>query len=80
MLTELIRKRSSSGVAVNNFARNTLSCIGDIVAAPWIEAIDVGWVFTILCICCLIISYISIYLLRKNATKWRKTMDEALGQ
>ncbi|KAH7192648.1 major facilitator superfamily domain-containing protein [Fusarium flagelliforme] len=80
MLTELIRKRSSSGVAVNNFARNTLSCIGAIVAAPWIEAIDVGWVFTILCICCLIISYISIYLLRKNATKWRKTMDEALGQ
>ncbi|KAI1056876.1 hypothetical protein LB507_002544 [Fusarium sp. FIESC RH6] len=80
MLTELIRKRSSSGVAVNNFVRNTLSCIGAIVAAPWIEAIDVGWVFTILCICCLIISYISIYLLRKNATKWRKTMDEALGQ
>ncbi|RBR17298.1 uncharacterized protein FIESC28_06534 [Fusarium coffeatum] len=66
MLTELIRKRSSSGVAVNNFVRNTLSCIGAIVAAPWIEAIDVG--------------YISIYLLRKNATKWRKTMDEALGQ
>ncbi|KAM0254102.1 hypothetical protein ACHAP5_000088 [Fusarium lateritium] len=80
MLTELIRKRSSSGVAVNNFVRNTLSCIGAIVAAPWIDAIDVGWVFTILCICCLIISYTCIILLRKNATKWRKNMDEALNQ
>ncbi|EWZ37285.1 major facilitator superfamily domain-containing protein [Fusarium oxysporum f. sp. albedinis] len=80
MLTELIRKRSSSGVAINNFVRNTLSCIGAIVAAPWINAINVGWVFTILCICCLIISYVSIILLRKNATKWRKTMDEALAQ
>ncbi|KAM0398127.1 hypothetical protein HYE67_010900 [Fusarium culmorum] len=80
MLTELIRKRSSSGVAVNNFVRNTLSCTGAIVAAPWINAIGTGWVFTILCICCLIISYICIFLLRKNATKWRKAMDKALGQ
>ncbi|KAJ4265655.1 hypothetical protein NW762_004949 [Fusarium torreyae] len=80
MLTEFIRKRSSSGVAINNFVRNTLSCIGAIVAAPWIDAIDVGWVFTILCIFCLIVSYVSVFLLRKNATKWRKTMDVALGQ
>ncbi|KAF5023973.1 hypothetical protein F66182_3959 [Fusarium sp. NRRL 66182] len=80
MLTEFIRRRSSSGIAINNLVRNTLSCIGAIVAAPWINAIDVGWVFTIICVFCLVISYTSIFLLRRNATKWRRTMDEALDQ
>ncbi|KAF4974756.1 hypothetical protein FZEAL_8373 [Fusarium zealandicum] len=80
MLTEFIRKRSSSGVAINNLVRNTLSCIGAVVAAPWIDAINVGWVFTIICIFCMTISYTGIWLLRKNATKWRTTMDKALNQ
>ncbi|PFH55683.1 hypothetical protein XA68_17828 [Ophiocordyceps unilateralis] len=38
MLTEFVRKRSSTGVAVNNFVRNILSCVGTIVAAPWLDA------------------------------------------
>ncbi|KAJ3501024.1 hypothetical protein NM208_g17021 [Fusarium decemcellulare] len=80
MLTEFIRKRSSSGVACNNLVRNTLSCIGAIVAAPWINAVDTGWVFTTICIFCMLVSYTGIWLLRKNATKWRRTMDAALNQ
>ncbi|KPM34309.1 hypothetical protein AK830_g12265 [Neonectria ditissima] len=80
MLTEFIRKRSSAGVAINNFVRNTLSCIGAIVAAPWIDAIDVGWVFTTICIFCIISSYSGIWILRKNSTKWRVGMDEALNK
>lgn len=80
MLTEFVRKRSSAGVAVNNLVRNTLSCIGAIVAAPWIHAIDVGWVFTIICILCMVISYTGVWLLRKNAPKWRVRMDEALNE
>lgn len=80
MLTEFVRKKSSSGVAVNNFVRNILSCIGTIVAAPWINAWGVGWVFTAICIFCLVFSYIGIIVLQKNAQKWRKAMDEALGQ
>ncbi|KAH6899832.1 major facilitator superfamily domain-containing protein [Thelonectria olida] len=80
MLTEFIRKRSSAGVAVNNFVRNTLSCIGAIVAAPWIDALNVGWVFTIICIFCLLVSYFSIWILRRNSAKWRKGMDEALNK
>ncbi|OAA39292.1 Major facilitator superfamily domain, general substrate transporter [Beauveria brongniartii RCEF 3172] len=43
MLTEFIRKKSSAGVAVNNFVRNILSCIGTVVAAPWLDAIGPGW-------------------------------------
>lgn len=80
MLTEFVRKKSSSGVAVNNFVRNILSCIGTIVAAPWINAWGVGWVFTAICIFCLVFSYLGIIVLQKNAQKWRKAMDEALGQ
>ncbi|KAH6986023.1 major facilitator superfamily domain-containing protein [Ilyonectria sp. MPI-CAGE-AT-0026] len=79
MLTEFIRKRSSAGVAINNFVRNILSCIGAVVAAPWINAIDVGWVFTSICIFCMLSSYLGIWILRKNSTKWRVGMDEALN-
>lgn len=80
MLTEFIYKSTSSGAALNNLVRNTLSCIGAIVAAPWINAINVGWVFTSICVFCLVVSYTSVWLLRTNATKWRRTMDEALNQ
>ncbi|KAI9167702.1 MFS transporter OpS2 [Paramyrothecium foliicola] len=78
MLTEFIRKKSSAGVAINNFVRNILSCVGTIVAAPWIHAIDVGWVFTILCIFCMSCGFLGSWLLRKNASKWRQSMEEAL--
>lgn len=80
MLTEFVRKRSSSGVAVNNFVRNTLSCIGTVVASPWISAWGYGWVFTATCIFCMLVSYTCVILLLRNATKWRKNMDLKLGQ
>ncbi|KAM5352486.1 hypothetical protein ACJ41O_005209 [Fusarium nematophilum] len=80
MLTEFFNKKSSVGPAINNLFRNSLACIGAIVAAPWIHAIDVGWVFTIVCVMCMVISYLGIWLLRKNATKWRSSMDEALNK
>ncbi len=78
MLTEFVRKKSSAGVAVNNFVRNILSCVGVIVAAPWIDAIGVGWVFTTVALFCMIAGYIGIWTLRRNAPEWRKQMDEAL--
>uniref|UniRef100_A0A0D2Y6F8 Major facilitator superfamily (MFS) profile domain-containing protein n=1 Tax=Fusarium oxysporum (strain Fo5176) TaxID=660025 RepID=A0A0D2Y6F8_FUSOF len=40
MLTEFVRKRSSGSVAVNSFVRNILSCIGTIVAAPWMKGVS----------------------------------------
>ncbi|KAL7810867.1 MFS general substrate transporter [Trichoderma gracile] len=78
MLTEFVRKKSSAGVAVNNFVRNILSCVGVVVAAPWINAVGVGWVFTAVALFCMVAGYIGIWTLRRNAARWRKQMDEAL--
>ncbi|OAA42177.1 Major facilitator superfamily domain, general substrate transporter [Metarhizium rileyi] len=79
MLTEFVRKRSSAGVAVNNFVRNILSCVGTIVAAPWVDAIGVGYVMTIVALFCLAAGYFGIWTLRRNAPRWRKEMDRALN-
>lgn len=78
MLTEFVRKKSSAGVAVNNFVRNILSCVGTVVANPWINALHVGWVFTIVCIFCMTFGFLGIWTLRRNARQWRQKMDEAL--
>ncbi|PHH82776.1 hypothetical protein CDD82_4850 [Ophiocordyceps australis] len=80
MLTEFVHSRSSAGVAVNNFVRNILSCVGIIVAAPWINAIGTGWVFTILAIFCLAFGFAGIWVLRRNASRWRQHMDSALNK
>ncbi|EFZ01767.1 Major facilitator superfamily domain, general substrate transporter [Metarhizium robertsii ARSEF 23] len=79
MLTEFVRKRSSAGVAVNNFVRNILSCVGTIVAAPWVDAIGVGYVMTAVALFCIVAGYIGIWTLRRNAPRWRKEMDKALN-
>ncbi|KAL6880822.1 major facilitator superfamily domain-containing protein [Trichoderma novae-zelandiae] len=78
MLTEFVRKKSSAGVAVNNFVRNILSCVGVVVAAPWIDAVGVGWVFTTVALFCMLAGFVGIWTLRRNAPRWRKQMDEAL--
>ncbi|KAJ4163197.1 hypothetical protein LMH87_004940 [Akanthomyces muscarius] len=80
MLTEFIRKKSSAGVAVNNFVRNLLSCIGTVVAAPWLNAIGPGWVFTATALFCMVISYTCVFLLQRNAPKWRAVMEKALAE
>ena len=78
MLTEFVRKRSSAGVAVNNFVRNILSCLGTVVAQPWLDAVDAGWVFTAIGLFCITAGFLGIWLLRRNAQEWRKAMDVAL--
>ncbi|KXH65730.1 major facilitator superfamily transporter [Colletotrichum salicis] len=80
MLTEFMPKRSSGGVAVNNFVRNIFSCIGAIAAQPVINAIGNGWLFTILGIFAWVSGYICVWTLRKKAPEWRKSMDAALNQ
>ncbi|KAL2873170.1 hypothetical protein SGCOL_011681 [Colletotrichum sp. CLE4] len=80
MLTEFMPKRSSGGVAVNNFVRNIFSCIGAIAAQPVINAIGNGWLFTILGIFAWVSGYICVWTLRKKAPEWMKSMDAALNQ
>lgn len=78
MLTEFMPKRSSGGVAINNFVRNVLSCIGTIVAQPAIDAIGHGWFLTILALFTWSTGYICIWTLTKKASVWRVKMDRAL--
>ena len=75
MLTEFMPRRSSSGVALNNFCRNILSCIGAFVGAPLIGAIGNGWLFTILGIWTLSGAMV-IWAMKKYASQWREKMDK----
>lgn len=79
MLTEFMPKRSSSGVALNNFVRNIFSCVGIIVTQPLINAIGVGWLCTMLALFSLISGNLCIFLLSRYASRWRKAMDEKMG-
>ncbi|KAH8807941.1 major facilitator superfamily domain-containing protein [Xylogone sp. PMI_703] len=76
MLTELVGKRSSSGVALNNFVRNILSCVGGIVAHPIISAIGNGWLFTGLAVICWITSFSGIWAIRRYGPTWRLQVDQ----
>lgn len=78
MLTEFMPKRSSSGVAVNNFIRNIFSCVGGIIAQPLIAAIGLGWLFTGLAVICWISAFSVVWAMRKYGPKWRILMDEKL--
>ena len=78
MLTEFMPKKSSEGVALNNFVRNIFSCVGSLVTAPILDGIGNGWLFTILGL----VGFASgsvIFLMRKFGPRWRKTMDEKMG-
>ncbi|KAJ5779609.1 Major facilitator superfamily domain general substrate transporter [Penicillium paradoxum] len=74
MLTEFMPKKSSEGVALNNFMRNIFSCVGSLVTAPIINGIGNGWLFTILGLVGLT-SSIVIFLMRVKGPKWRISMD-----
>lgn len=82
MLIEISRfmpRRSSSGVAVNNFIRNIFSCVGGIVTHPLITAIGNGWLFTGLGIICWISGFSVIWAMKKFGPKWRVEMDKKLS-
>ncbi|KAJ5086822.1 hypothetical protein NUU61_008129 [Penicillium alfredii] len=77
MLTEFMPKKSSEGVALNNFMRNIFSCVGSLVTAPIINAIGNGWLFTILGL----VSFASCSVLlamRVFGPRWRKKMDDQM--
>ncbi|KAI9813249.1 MAG: hypothetical protein M1827_004191 [Pycnora praestabilis] len=78
MLTEFMPRKSSNGVAVNNFMRNIFSCVGGIVAQPLIDVIGNGWLFTglgVIAAC----SGVVVWAMRKFGPRWRVTMEKALG-
>lgn len=77
MLTEFMPKKSSSGVALNNFMRNIFSCVGSFVTAPIIDAIGNGWLFTILGLAAFASSSVLI-IMKVFGPRWRKSMDAAM--
>jgi MFS family permease len=79
MLTEMMPKKSSSGVAVNNFVRNIFSCVGGVVAHPIIVAIGNGWLFTILGIVTWISAFGVVWSIRRFGPRWRVQMDKAMN-
>ncbi|SPN97406.1 related to dityrosine transporter [Cephalotrichum gorgonifer] len=79
-LTEFMPGRGAEGVAVNNFVRNIFSCIGAIVAEPIISALGHGWTFTILGLATLVLSLLTVCMVKMFGKRWRKSMDEALSR
>ncbi|KAJ6014552.1 hypothetical protein N7540_009143 [Penicillium herquei] len=77
MLTEFMPKKSSSGVALNNFVRNIFSCVGSFITAPIINAIGNGWLFTILGLLGFASASV-IFLMKKYGPRWRLKMDERM--
>ncbi|KAF3761117.1 MFS general substrate transporter [Cryphonectria parasitica EP155] len=79
MLTEFMPRRSSSGVALNNFVRNIFSCVGVVITQPLLEAMGVGWLCTMVALFSLISGNLCIFLLARSGGRWRKQMDAAMG-
>lgn len=79
MLTEFMPRKSSTGVALNNFVRNIFSCAGAIVTQPLINAMGVGWLCTMIAIVCWTTGNLSIWALKRYGPGWRKTMDAKLS-
>lgn len=79
MLTEFMPKKSSSGVAVNNFLRNVFSSAGGVIAEPLIAAIGNGWLFTVVAIVGWITAFGVVWAMKRFGPRWRIVMDEKLS-
>ena len=80
VLTEFTPKRSSSGVAINNFARNILSATGAVVTQPLINAVGTGWTCTMVALFAWVTGNAAIWAMRTWGPKWREGMDRTLNQ
>ncbi|KAJ5391360.1 hypothetical protein N7509_006850 [Penicillium cosmopolitanum] len=78
MLTEFMPRKSSEGVALNNFMRNIFSCVGSVVTAPIIHGIGNGWLFTIPGLVGLASSSV-IFFMRVFGPRWRIKMDAKMN-
>jgi multidrug resistance protein len=79
MLTEFMPKKSSSGVAVNNFVRNIFSCVGGIIASPLLDSIGNGSLFTGLGVIAFF-SGCTVLAIRRWGPKWRDDMDKEMNK
>ncbi|KAJ5777923.1 hypothetical protein N7520_001169 [Penicillium odoratum] len=75
MLTEFMPRKSSNGVALNNFVRNIFSCVGSLITAPLISLVGNGWLFTILGVLGFA-SASTILFMKACGPRWRQKMNE----
>lgn len=73
-LIDALPGRGSSGVALNNFFRMTLSAIGTFVAASWEEGIGFGWMYTMLAIGTLVCPA-ALAVIKLRGHVWRESFD-----
>ncbi|KAL4962835.1 MFS transporter [Aspergillus stella-maris] len=78
MLTEFMPRKSSEGVALNNFCRNIFSCVGSFVTAPIIDGIGNGWLFTIIGLVAFASSGV-IVAMKVFGPRWKRGMDGLMG-
>lgn len=79
MLTEFTPKRSSSGVAISNFVRSVLACVGAIVTQPLIDALGTGWTCTMIGLFAWVTGNAAIWALKTWAPEWRVVMNRKLN-
>ncbi|KAL4921659.1 major facilitator superfamily domain-containing protein [Aspergillus aurantiobrunneus] len=77
MLTEFMPRKSSAGVALNNFTRNIFSCVGSFVTAPIIDGIGNGWLFTIVGLVAFASSAV-IVAMKVFGPRWKASMDKLM--
>ncbi|KAL2258185.1 hypothetical protein VTK26DRAFT_8614 [Humicola hyalothermophila] len=80
MLTEFMPRRSSSGVAVNNFVRNIFACVGSVAAQPLIDAMGIGWLCTMVGLLAWVTGNAAIWALKMKGAEWRVSMDRKLNK
>ncbi|KAL4930745.1 MFS transporter [Aspergillus undulatus] len=78
MLTEFMPRKSSEGVALNNFCRNIFSCVGSFVTAPIISGIGNGWLFTIIGLVAFASAGV-IVAMKVFGPRWKAGMDGLMG-
>jgi len=80
MLTEFMPRKASTGIAVNNFVRNIVACVGGEVAAPIIHAIGNGWICTIIAIIALISGVVVIPSVKRYGPRWGQEMEKKMAK
>ncbi|PPJ51024.1 hypothetical protein CBER1_07833 [Cercospora berteroae] len=78
MLTEFTPKKSSAGVALNNFVRQISATIATVVVQPLIDVTGTGWMCTMIALFCWITGNLAILALKKGP-QWREKMDKKLN-
>lgn len=79
MLTEFTPKKSSSGVAVNNFIRSSLACVAAVITEPLIDAMGTGWMCTMVGLFALVTGNAAILAIKLCGPRWRVAMDKKLN-